>query len=300
MVLAERLAAEEGRDGQVSQAVFSADGARLVSVDSLGTVRRWDMSGPDSGGQTVTELGFPLYAVAVSQDGQLVAAGGDDPAAYVANLNDGAALLDPLASESSGDEVYALAFNGDTLLAGDGDGEIQIWDMASGDLRGTIETANASAVSALAVSPDGRLIAAGTRAGIIYLYDTATLDQVRGALEGHIDWVVGLAFDSRSTTLASASHDETVRVWDVATGQNYALEGHVSEMPNQWVTDVAYEAGDTLYSLGRDGSLIVWELQVATWREQACALASRNLTPDEWLRYFPGEIYHETCGDTGA
>jgi len=294
-LLAERHYTDEVLDGRVSQAVFSADGSRLVSVDSMGTVVRWDMSVLDAEAQTVTALGFPLYALAVSADGQRVAAGGDDPAAYVADLNDGTALLPPLDSESPADEVYALAFNGNTLLAGDGDGQIQVWDTMSGELRGTIETANRSAVSALAVSPDGALIAAGTRTGIIYLYDTATLEQVRGALEGHVDWVVGLSFDSRGLTLASASHDETVRVWDVATGQHYTLEGHVSEMPNQWVTDVAYEAGDTLYSLGRDGSLIVWELDVQTWREQACALASRNLTQDEWARYFPGEIYHETC-----
>ncbi|MCC6612332.1 MAG: protein kinase [Anaerolineae bacterium] len=294
-LLAERNYTDEVLDGRVSQAVFSADGSRLVSVDSMGTVYRWDMNAPEPEGQVVTALGFPLYALAVSGEGARVAVGGDDPAAYVADLDDGSALLPPLDSESPADEVYALTFSGDTLLAGDGDGQIQIWDTTSGDLRGTIETANGSPISALAVSSDGRLIAAGTRAGTIYLYDMTTLEQVRGALEGHIDWVVGLSFDSRGQTLASASHDETVRVWDVATGQHYTLEGHVSEQPNQWVTDVAYETGDTLYSLGRDGSLIAWELDVETWREQACALASRNLTPDEWARYFPGETYHETC-----
>ncbi|MCA9905594.1 MAG: WD40 repeat domain-containing protein, partial [Anaerolineae bacterium] len=288
MLMADQRYTQYQLDGRVSDAVFTDTGTRLLSADSLGLIRLWDIADADAPAQDVTDLDFPLYSLAVSQDGTLVAAGGDDPAAYVVALGDDQPTLPPLTSESPADEVYALAFNGGTLLAGDGDGQIQIWDTATGTLRGSIETANHSPVSALAVSPDGRLIAAGTRAGIIYIYDATTLAQVRGAFEGHIDWVVGLAFDSRGQTLASASHDETVRVWDVASGQSYALEGHVSELPNQWVTDVAFEAGDTLYSLGRDGRLIAWELKVAEWRDQACTLASRNLTPDEWASYFPG------------
>lgn len=300
MLAADRRYTQDQLDGRVSDAVFTDAGARLLSADSLGLIRLWDMASADAQGQLVTDLGFPLYTLAVSQDGALVAGGGDDPAAYVVALSDSQQTLPPLTSESPAAEVYSLAFNGGTLLAGDGDGQIQVWDTASGVLRGSIMTANRSPVSALAVSPDGRLIAAGTRAGVIYIYDAATLAQVRGAFEGHMDWVVGLAFDARGVTLASASHDETVRVWEVATGQNYALEGHVSELPNQWVTDVAFEAGDTLYSLGRDGRLIAWELTVAEWRAQACKLASRNLTTDEWARYFPGEPYHETCSGVGA
>jgi len=85
----------------------------------------------------------------------------------------------------------------------------------------------------VAVSPDGRTLAVAASTGL-YFYDTTSLAEVRfiptdaviwlwdgqsgkqvRALEGHADWVRGIAFSPESRLLASGSRDGTVRLWGV-------------------------------------------------------------------------------------
>ena len=61
-------------------------------------------------------------------------------------------------------------------------------------------------------------------------------------LEGHSRSVTSVAFSPDSTLVASASYDETVKIWDIATGTcTQTLEGH-----SDWVNSVAFSPDSTL------------------------------------------------------
>ena len=69
--------------------------------------------------------------------------------------------------------------------------------------------------------------------------------KLRDTLKGHTSWVRSIAFSPDGKTLASASSDSTIKLWDVATGKEQAtLEGHTNV-----VHSVAYSPdGKTLAS----------------------------------------------------
>ena len=59
--------------------------------------------------------------------------------------------------------------------------------------------------------------------------------------EGHIRWVLSVAWAPDGQRLASASMDKTARVWDVETGHViHTLEGHID-----WVRSVAFAPNGT-------------------------------------------------------
>ncbi|KAJ6024792.1 hypothetical protein N7540_005589 [Penicillium herquei] len=83
-------------------------------------------------------------------------------------------------------------------------------------------------------------------------------------LEGHSNYVNSVAFSPDGLTLASGSRDNTIKLWDTATGtQRQTLEGH-----SNWVHSVAFSPdGLTLASGSRDKTIKLWDTATGTQRQ---------------------------------
>ena len=89
----------------------------------------------------------------------------------------------------------------------------------------------------------------------LFLPTKVATAQLKSTLEGHTDFVWSVAFRPNGVMLASASWDQTVRLWNVNTGRHLrTLTGHTSEV----MSVVFSPDGQTLASASWDGTIRLW------------------------------------------
>ncbi|MGH7225101.1 MAG: WD40 repeat domain-containing protein, partial [Gemmataceae bacterium] len=121
--------------------------------------------------------------------------------------------------DSSRETIADLQFapDGKRLAAAVGNG-VCLWDTASGRLLFPSTDEPCSAFRSVAVSRDGRLLAAGRDDGRIDLWNLGSRRLIR-RWRGHDKMVAALAFAADAKTLASHSWDGFIRLWDTDTGK---------------------------------------------------------------------------------
>jgi len=128
-----------------------------------------------------------------------------------------------------------------------------------------VEPGHTREIWSISVSPDGRTLAAASEDNTIKIWDVASGQMLR-ALTGHKDWVYSVAFSPDGRTLASGagyqnsptiSHDNTIKLWDLASGHELrTLAGH-----SEPVTCVRFSPdGRTLASASMDLTVKLWDV----------------------------------------
>ena len=231
----------------VYSVAFSPTDSRLLAVGYAGTseVILWDI---DAGTELArlpgtTDLpGFvssannsPVGALAFSPDGKHLVAGFG-----LKNMLMSTAAPSPLkvwdvASRKlirrlNGHTGYCVSLDfspdGTLLASGSRDGTAILWStrtwkpihtLTNPDLDSVFEqVGRPGMVEAVAFSPDGEVLAQGSRERSIHLWSTET-GTLLDTLKGHSAAVAALVFAPDGRTLASASQDETVRLWNGET-----------------------------------------------------------------------------------
>ena len=263
---------------------FSPDGAKLVS---LGVEEGTPIFGAGAGfgdpvapyrayhfihltdvktGRELATLRYTMGAekLTFSPDGKTVAFRGPGEI-RLWNTETGAEVAIPLADLSAGFRdipwVWALAFSPDGrwLVSSTSKGDIQMWDVATGAALVTFAKWRALRARALAFSPDGALLAAGTLSHI-HLWKVDTANELFpisiGDRRDSAELLELLVFSPDGKVLVSGFDTGTIQLWDVKTGEKIAaLDGHT-----KGVNTLAFSPdGTMLVSAATDGTILLWD-----------------------------------------
>jgi len=222
---------------------LAAGGSDTGGASADGFVRTWDLAG--------RALSLPMAAfvstVAASARFAEAKPNAADP------LKPGRIIRDHLRP------VVALAFSPDSqfLASGSEDASVQLTPLFT-LARPSLLKLHSDSVYSLAYSPDGKTLATVNNAAdpYVWLWDVAgRTPKERLKLTGHTRAIYAVAFAPDGKTIASAGFDQTVRLWDVESGEERSrLQGHTDA-----IRGIVFAAdARTLVSAGNDKTARIW------------------------------------------
>jgi len=135
---------------------------------------------------------------------------------------------------------------------------LQNVNFAYANLAMSAFNATFGSIFSVTFSPDGQLLAAGDANGEIYIWQVADSKQLL-ICKQHTGWVRAVAFNhaSQVTLLVSGSTDQTLKLWDVNTGQCLkTYYGHTAPVRSVTFSPDAHK----LVSAGDDQTLRLWDI----------------------------------------
>jgi WD40 repeat protein/serine/threonine protein kinase len=113
---------------------------------------------------------------------------------------------------------------------------------------------HSSCMCDLALSPDGRLLAAGGSDGIMKIWDTQRWEEIH-SLQAHSGHIHRVAFGTGGRYVATAAWDGTAKVWDVATGTRIWTLQHDREE----VSGLAFSPEGRWIASSDEGAVRIWD-----------------------------------------
>ncbi len=220
--------------GSVARLIY-ASASLLYSAGGMdGKVRGWSPATGDPAGEFDAHAAG-IVSMALHPGGNTLATSGFDQQVHLWNPATGTRQATLGGHQAP---VVGVGFAANNLIwSASNDGTVRFWAFDTGGAVGASITHDTD-IQAVAVSPDGAMLAVGDWNGHITVYALADGARLR-QWNAHTEAIVSLAYSPDGGQLVSGSVDGTARVWNPATGTLLrTLAGHAGG-----ALAVAYGAG---------------------------------------------------------
>lgn len=277
-----------GPTADLYSVAFSPDGQRIAAAGIGGRLWRWDAeSGAAEPGPEPADSGA-LRSLVFTADGRAIVTGGVGGAVQTWDAQTGTALGPALPAGAEVVAALALSRDGRRLVAGGDLGALQAWTRQTPNDEDWRDAPLGDGewgpwVQALAIAPNGKLIASGLGDGRVRLWDARTGRELGPAPPALPGAVHSLSFtpDGRALVIAGAG----LVVWDLERG---SLDTQLLTNGAGKQVGLALSAdGRAAVTGGEDGHLRLWDLSpspAAPTMPAPAPTRGADLSPDGRLR----------------
>ncbi|MGD2182963.1 WD40 repeat domain-containing protein [Lusitaniella coriacea] len=261
-----------GHKEGISSIVFCLEDQKLVSGSWDGTIQIWSLKIEqviNTFKQNNGEILEAVRHIAVSPDGKYLvscSASGTIPSAIkIWDMATGRELHH-LPGYSSESISIAITPDSQTLISGSDSyyekPSLRLWNIKTGQEL-CILTQYVESIDDMTVSSDGEILASASGCDI-KIFNLKTRQEIY-TLKNHQDTVYSIAMSRDRAILASSSMDKTIKIWDLATGEE------ILTIPVDTDCMIALSPdGQTVASFGRDERIRFWEVSTG---QEICTIA---------------------------
>ncbi len=232
---------------------FTADSRRLLAGSEDGAAIMWDV---ETGTPLFTVTGHTgsVKALAFLEDDKTLISASSDGTLRVWETDTGNQQLIPIKHKRP---IYCMALSSDrkrVAIGGVGN-DVHLWNTDTKNFVATFETGHKNYVDTLAFSPDGKILASGSRDRKIEFWDVPNRQRL-SIFDGYTDGIIRMTFSADGKKFASNSRDGTAHLWDLETEKKTVLV----PASNGGVNSLAFSPDSSLLvSAFRNETLQLWD-----------------------------------------
>lgn len=257
---------------------YASNSSILAAAHWDRKVHLWDVSQPlpEAPHYTFDENPGPIYAVAISPNGRMVASGGADRSRR-GNTESGGLIriwdlqtkdLRPILRYNATVSTIAFSPNSRWIAGGSRDGTVRVWDAGTGE-RIYEFTEDTEPIWKLEFSPDSKLLLSVSLDGTGRLRDLVPPHRELATFRQDRSAIYAASFspdtDADNYTIVTGSEDNSVRFWtiDVNREDQFSPAGHSLVGHNDTVWALAFSKdGKNLASGSLDGTVRLWDVEL--------------------------------------